>query len=138
MHVSLPDIDTGLRVARLRVVFELPSPALDYLTAFQIEPPGKLAFVQWFTRLGQRDRNSGMFKVSAATVLAPGRGAQRVRSCSVIEAVDIRRTAYLAPRLGRDTPSIPRELTSETVLEEWKGEFWVAHHVDKSTFRSLL
>lgn len=129
----------GLRVARLRVIFELPPIIVQHLEDAHITPPGKLAFVQWYTRLGRRDADSGMFKVKAeTTTTGAGHGAQRVRSAAVIEAVDIRRSAYLAPRLGRDTPAIPRELTPESVLDEWLGEFWVNHHSDKAMFRSLL
>ncbi|EJD34586.1 hypothetical protein AURDEDRAFT_176368 [Auricularia subglabra TFB-10046 SS5] len=128
----------GLHVGHLRVILELPPTLVRYLEAARIEPPGKLAFIQWYTKLGRRDADSGMFKVSRQTTLARGQGAQRVRSATVVEAVDIRRSAFLAPRLGRDTPAIPRELTSQTVLEEWECEFWVNHHSDRAMFRSLL
>ncbi|EJD54932.1 hypothetical protein AURDEDRAFT_118252 [Auricularia subglabra TFB-10046 SS5] len=128
----------GLRVGHLRVIFELPPMIAQYLEAAQIPLPGKLAFVQWFTKLGRRDADPGMFKVSAETAFASGQGTQRVRTCAVIEAIDICRSAYLAPRLGRDTPEIREELTSESMLEDWKGDFWVNRHLDPAMFRSLL
>lgn len=128
----------GLRVGHLRVIFELP-PALNrYLKSARIAPPGKLAFVQWYSKLGRRDRDTGMFKVAREHTLTRGAGAERVRSAAVIEAVDIRRSAFLAPRLDRDNPSIPREITSESVLEDWPGEFWINHHVDRPDRKSVV
>ncbi|EJD43101.1 hypothetical protein AURDEDRAFT_167779 [Auricularia subglabra TFB-10046 SS5] len=70
----------GLRVGHLRVIFELPPTLVRYLEAARITPPGKLAFVQWFTKLGRRDRDSGMFKISRETALARGQGAQRMHA----------------------------------------------------------
>ncbi|KZV82448.1 hypothetical protein EXIGLDRAFT_684827 [Exidia glandulosa HHB12029] len=128
----------GLRIAHLRVIFELPDKALARLEELHIEDPGKLAFVQWFTRLGRRDVDSTMFKVSRETQYIPGQGSNTQRRVSVIEASDIRRSCHLVPRLGRDTTSIPRDLTSDNILEEWEGEFWVNHWVDKPMYRSLL
>lgn len=127
-----------MRIGRLRVLFELPDELMAYLERARIPPPDKLAFIQWYTPLGRRDRDSGMFKVSAQMAPATTQDTEPVRAVSVIEAVDIRRSAYLVPRLDRENTSIPRELTAENVLDDWEGEFWVNRHFDKATFSSLL
>lgn len=120
------------------MIFELPDSVKARLENLTLDDPGKLAYVQWFTKLGRRDVDSTMFKVSREMQYARGRGSDRERRVAVIEAIDIRRSCHLVPRLDRATKSMPRHLTSDNVLEEWDKEFWVNHWVDKPMYRSML
>ncbi|EJD37920.1 hypothetical protein AURDEDRAFT_173059 [Auricularia subglabra TFB-10046 SS5] len=128
----------GLRVAHLRVIFELPSAVITAIQRLGLEEPGKLAYVQWYTKLGRRDPDCDMFKVSRETRFIAGAGAQKERATSVIPALDIRRSCQLVPRLPRNVKRMPDKLTSDNVLEDWDGEFWLNHFHYKAMYRSLL
>ncbi|EJD44704.1 hypothetical protein AURDEDRAFT_166192 [Auricularia subglabra TFB-10046 SS5] len=128
----------GLRVAHLRVIFELPVAVVTAIARLGLEDPGKLAYVQWYTKLGRRDADSDMFKVSRQMRFIAGAGSQKERSASVISALDIRRSCQLVPRLPRNVKHMPDVLTSDNVLEEWEGDFWLNHFHDKPMYRSLL
>jgi len=125
----------GIRVAQLRVIFEIPllfqNAIFDLL---EIPTPGKLAYVEWFTRPKEIEAPNGLPVVSHLY-----KQGTSVRRTAVIEAVDIRRTCHLIPKLGRRSApeGIPRHLTSTNVLERWK-EFWLNKYVDKAAYRTMF
>jgi hypothetical protein len=125
---------TGLRIGRLRVIFELPRMLCGWLERQGIPPPDKLAYVEWYTNLGRRDRVTNMFKVKR--LYEKGINGLPVPAASIIEAADIRRSCFLAPAL--DTVKIPGHINSDNVLDVWTGEFWVNGRVDHALYRSLL
>ncbi|TFY50237.1 hypothetical protein EVG20_g11637, partial [Dentipellis fragilis] len=56
---------TGLRVARVRVLFRIPSQFNDALfNAHHVSAPEQLAFVEWFTEPKSRDRDHQMYTVT--------------------------------------------------------------------------
>lgn len=88
-----PDI----RVARLRVIFELPEHVHeDIFDRLRIPRPGKLAYIEWFSKPGQVDDVTGMYTVRRAFT---GTGQAARRQASVIESVDIRRSCHLVAKL---------------------------------------
>jgi hypothetical protein len=97
---------TGLRVARVRAIFNLP------LQFGQLPHP--LAYIEWFTALGQLDRVTGMYSIRHST--------RHHRPNAEIIAVDrIVRSAHL---MGKSGQEINRNWTTSNVLE--KAEiFWV-------------
>ncbi|KAI0076769.1 hypothetical protein K474DRAFT_1597442 [Panus rudis PR-1116 ss-1] len=90
----------GLRVARVRVIFELP-PRFDVNTVL-------LAYVEWFTPLGRVDPITGMHMVTRSTrCLQP--------NASIIPLHDIISPCHLVAKCGS---KIDRTLTSANVLEK--------------------
>jgi hypothetical protein len=105
----------GLRVGQVRVIFNLPPQFGSYLHP--------LAYVEWFTPLGTKDKVTGMYSVSRSTRL--GR-----RNAQVISATCIVRACHLVGKTGRD---IDHSWTTENVLEE-ANTFWVNRYIDVDTF----
>ncbi|KAH9847789.1 hypothetical protein C2E23DRAFT_764843 [Lenzites betulinus] len=80
----------GLRVARVRVIFQLP---FSYnMARLNITEP--LAYLEWFTPFRTVDSATGMYIVSAST-------RQHRRFCSVIPISLISRSCHLIPRWGK-------------------------------------
>lgn len=88
----------GQRVGQVRVIFTLPSKNENE----------HLAYIEWFTKFSEPDRNHGMLKLNRELD-----GEARVVS---IEAVSsIRRSVHLLPKFG---PKVPEHWTSANVLEK--------------------
>ncbi|KAH8987479.1 hypothetical protein EDB86DRAFT_3065716 [Lactarius hatsudake] len=91
----------GLRIAQVRVVFQLPNKVLSQLfPSTDISPPTHLAYVEWFSPIPTTpDSNSRLFGVSRLT---------RNGRClaSVIPVDNIYSSVHLLPRFGQleDTP----------------------------------
>ncbi|KAI0694820.1 hypothetical protein C8Q76DRAFT_634235 [Earliella scabrosa] len=115
----------GLRVARVRAIFTLPS---SYDAAiFDIHDP--LAYVEWFTPFQVVDPATGMYIVSHST-------RQHRRFASIIPITDIIRTCHLIPVWGK---RIDPSWTSDTVLDRCTKFFvnpYLRHH-DFVLFRYL-
>ncbi|EJD37744.1 hypothetical protein AURDEDRAFT_72956, partial [Auricularia subglabra TFB-10046 SS5] len=125
--------DVGIRVAQLRVLFALPDEFTALFKQLRIPSPGKLAYVEWFSKPGETDDLTGMFHVRRS--FRSGVQAD-VRQAAVIEAVDIRRSAHLVAKLSGHKPSIPLHLTVHNLYERWK-EFWLNNYVDKAAYRTI-
>ncbi|KAH9041912.1 hypothetical protein EDB83DRAFT_2228083, partial [Lactarius deliciosus] len=91
----------GLRIAQVRVVFQLPNKVLSQLfPSTDVAPPTHLAYVEWFSPIPTTlDSNSRLFKVSRLT-----RNGWRL--ASVIPVDNIYSSVHLLPRFGQleDTP----------------------------------
>ncbi|KAH8986507.1 hypothetical protein EDB83DRAFT_2240317 [Lactarius deliciosus] len=91
----------GLRIAQVRVVFQLPNKVLSQLfPSTDVAPPTHLAYVEWFSPIPTTpDSNSRLFKVSRLT-----RNGRRL--ASVIPVDNIYSSVHLLPRFGQleDTP----------------------------------
>lgn len=115
-NVNLPYIktrhlinhDTGVRIAQVRVVFQIPKRKIDEV-APSLECSPYLAYVEWFSPLpAAPDPKHKMFKVTRS--MQNGR-----RSASVIRVDSILGSVHLFPRFGV-TP--PQEWNTFTVLEQ--------------------
>src|ERR1700733_9757889 len=106
---------TGLRVARVRAIFNLP-PQFGQL-------PHPLAYVEWFTALGQLDRVTGMYSIRHSTC--------HHRPNAEIIAVDrIVPSAHLMGKSGRE---INCNWTTSNILQ--KAEvFWVNPYINTDMF----
>lgn len=105
----------GLRVARVRVIFDLP-PQFGRL-------PHPLAYIEWFTALGHPDPVTGMYSVRHST-------RHRRPNAEIISVDRIVRSAHLMGKSGRQ---LNRNWTTSNVLE--KAEvFWVNPYINIDMF----
>jgi hypothetical protein len=106
--VYLTDHYAGVRIAQVRVVFQIPRRAIhDVAPSFDTSP--HLAYVEWFSPLAAApDPKHKMYKLTRAT--QNGR-----RSASIIQVDTILGSVHLFPRFGTTTP---REWNNFTVLEQ--------------------
>ncbi|KAH9842998.1 uncharacterized protein C8Q71DRAFT_720384 [Rhodofomes roseus] len=91
---------TDTRVARVRVLFDLPE-------QFGILPH-RLAYVEWYTPLRRRDPGTGLYLVSRST-----RNGGRPNA-SIVSVDKIRRGCHLIPKYGR---TVDKELTMDNALD---------------------
>ncbi|KAH9009338.1 hypothetical protein EDB84DRAFT_1280521, partial [Lactarius hengduanensis] len=94
-------VNKGLRIAQVRVVFQLPNKVLPQLfPSTDVAPPTHLAYVEWFSTIPTTpDSNSRLYRVSRLT-----RNGRRL--ASVIPVDDIYSSVHLLPRFGQleDSP----------------------------------
>jgi hypothetical protein len=114
--VDLTFIDTGhltnncidVRVAQVRVVFQIPGRAINEVAPL-LETSPHLAYVEWFTPLSAApDPKHKLYKVTRATQRQDGR-----RIASIINVDSILGSVHLLPHFGATTG----EWNSFTVLE---------------------
>ncbi|KAH8990406.1 hypothetical protein EDB86DRAFT_3235371 [Lactarius hatsudake] len=86
----------GLRIAQVRVVFQLPSKVLPQLfPSAEVAPPTHLTYVEWFSPIPTTlDSNSCLYRVSKLA-----RNGRRL--ASVIPVNDIYSSVHLLPRFGQ-------------------------------------
>ncbi|KAI0083765.1 hypothetical protein BDY19DRAFT_899724 [Irpex rosettiformis] len=107
----------GLRIARLRVIFELP-PELGRMAH-------PLAYIEWYTPFQRFDPVTNLYQVS--------RSSHNRRPNAAIVSVDhILGTCHLAAKCGAE---IDRDLTSENVLDR-ASVFTVNPYLNFHTFTS--
>jgi len=110
----------GLRVAQLRVIFELPPQFGSY--------PHPLAYLEWFTSLGNPDPLTGMHTVTRST-------RQSRRNAAIVPVTQIACRCHLIGKLGKEISSA---WTMDNVLEQ-QGTYYYVNpyvHVDMfTTFR---
>jgi hypothetical protein len=110
----------GLRIAQVRVLFDLPSHFLPGSST--PSTPTRLASVEWFKPFHHRDPLTGMFRLSRATQ----------SGLPVTEIVPIDRivgSAHLMPRFGTN---IDRRWSHYLVLEQCRSFLlndWITPHV---------
>ena len=106
---DLTNSTQGLRIAQVRIVFQIPKRSVGEVFLSQdITPPTYLVYVEWFTPLpATPDPKHGMYKVSR---LPPGR-SQHVE---IIPVDAILGSVHLFPRFG---PVSTQELNSFTSLD---------------------
>ena len=109
----------GLRVAQVRLLFDLPPQFGPY--------PHRLAYIEWFTRLGALDPNTGLH-----TVTRSSRQAQR--NAEIVSADRIVRGCHLMPRFGQ---SILSSWTTANVLELESIQYFVNPYINVDTFTLL-
>jgi len=95
----IPGTLNGLRLARVRVIFELP-PQFGLW-------PHPLAYIEWYTSFQRVDPTTGMYVVSRST--------RNHRPNAAVVSVDrIHRYCHL---IGKSGSEIPQEWTSNSVLD---------------------
>ncbi|KAI9068219.1 hypothetical protein FKP32DRAFT_1562189 [Trametes sanguinea] len=109
-----------LRVARVRVIFDLPR----MYDARAIGITGPLAYVEWFMPFHAVDEVTGMYVVSPST-------RQRRRYASVIPLSDIERTCHLIPCWGKQ---IQRRVVVGDVLDNTGMKFFVNPYLRHEDF----
>ena len=108
-------ITTGLRVAQVHVLFDLP-PQFGILSC-------PLAYVEWFTPLGIPDHITGMYIVR--------RSMRRHEPNTEVILVDrLVRGCHLMGKAGR---IIDRAWTSENILAK-ATNFWVNNYINADMF----
>lgn len=114
-------------MAQVRLIFELPSAALDVWFNDGIPTPPRLAYIEWFTAFSRPERFHGMHKIRRVV----NQEGQRV--ASIIPVTNIRRSVHLFPKFG---PVAPRDWKSSTVLDESKF-FFVNYTSDRHAFVTM-
>ena len=96
---KLSNCSSALRIAQVRVVFELPNKIISQVfPSPDVTPPQHLAYVEWFSSIPTTpDSNSRLYKVSR--LVQNGR-----RVASVIPVDHILSSIHLLPRFGQGTP----------------------------------
>lgn len=106
----------GLRVAQVRVIFDLP--------AHLSKCPHPLAYVEWFTPLGRPDAFTGLYSITRST-------RNTRRNSSIVSVHSILRGCHLMARCPREVPST---WTAENVLEQGGIQFFLNHYINVDTF----
>ncbi|KAI0643893.1 hypothetical protein C8Q79DRAFT_914885 [Trametes meyenii] len=110
----------GLRVARIRLIFQLPQQLNP--VAFSITDP--LTYVEWFTPFQVVDGPTGMYVVLPSM-------RQHQRNASVIPITDIQRTCHLIPCWGK---RIDRQVVEGDVLDNTAMKFFVNPYLRHHNF----
>jgi hypothetical protein len=116
----------GIKIGRLRVIFEIPKAALPHTFAAEITPPKHLAYIEWYSLSDTKDADSHLYDVRKIT--APDQ-----RKASIVELKDVRRTCQLWPKFG---PVANKEWTSANVLDKC-NHFYLSNFTDMYTFQSF-
>jgi hypothetical protein len=111
----LSQISTGLRVAQVRILFDLP-PQFGVISS-------PLAYVEWFTPLGVPDDITGMYVVRRST-------RRREANSEVVTVDRFVRGCHLMGKAGRN---MDRAWTSENVLQK-ATHFWVNNYITHDMF----
>ena len=114
-----PFFFVGLRVAQVRLIFNLPPQFGSF--------PHPLAYIEWFTRLGNPDPNTGLYSITRST-----RNAQR--NAEIVSVDRIIRGCHLIARCGQ---SILSSWTTDNVLELNSTQFLVNPYINVDTFTIL-
>ena len=109
----------GLRVAQVRLLFNLPPQFGPY--------PHPLAYIEWFTRLGAPDPNTGLHSVACST-------RQAQRNAEVVSVDRIIRGCHLMARCGQ---SITSSWTADNVLEQSSLQYFVNPYINVDSFTLL-
>ena len=109
------NISTGLRVAQVHVIFDLP-PQFGIISS-------PLAYIEWFTPLGVPDPITGMHVVRRST--------RRCEPNTELVTVDrLIRGCHLIGKAGR---VMDRAWTNENVLQKAMN-FWVNNYINQDMF----
>jgi len=124
---ALTDLNTGIRVARLRAIFAVPKRLEAALFARNV--PGPLAVVEWFSAPAKRlNHVNGMFPVARSF------GSDGKQQYGIIELADVRRGCQLIPKFGRS--NVAHNLTPHSVLDGY-DEFYLNNRADKDSYQSI-
>lgn len=116
---SYVNIFVGLRVGQIRVIFNLP---LQFGLYFGLYPH-PLAYVEWFTPLGTKDKVSELQSISRST------RALR-RNAEIISATRLVRSCHLVGKCGR---KIDERWGTDNILEEAEA-FWLNRYIHLDMF----
>ncbi|KZV91631.1 hypothetical protein EXIGLDRAFT_769682 [Exidia glandulosa HHB12029] len=98
----------GIRAGQLRVLFEIPEHVqISIFDRLHIPRPGKLAYLEWFSKLGAPDEVTGMYAVKRS--MRSGNRASERQAC-IVEAIDLRRSCHFIVKLGARDTGIPLHL----------------------------
>jgi hypothetical protein len=109
---------TGLRVAQVRAIFNLP--------AHYKSEDHPLAYIEWFRPLHTRDPLTNMYRLRRSTV-------NRQRHAAIIRVPDIWQACHLEPRFG--SGSVSTSWTTDNVLEV-SDEFYFNYYINLSHFEN--
>ena len=106
-------------VAQVRLIFNLPP---------QFGPfPHPLTYIEWFTKLGSPDPNTGLHSVTRST-------RQGKRNAEVVSVDRIVRACHLIPRFGH---AVSSTWTTDNVLELNSLHYFVNPYINVDTFTVL-
>lgn len=122
----------GLRVARVRTVFQIPSDLETSAFGADVKPPAHLAVIEWFTppQLRERDPDHRMYPVTYSVV---GGRRSKKHEYAIVELNTIRHGCQLLPDFGE---TVNRTWTSSTVLDDC-DRFFVNNWRDHLTYQTI-
>ena len=109
----------GLRIAQVRLIFNLPSQFGSFRHP--------LAYIEWFTPLGRSDPNTGLYSITRST-------RQGQRNAEVVSVDRIVRGCHLMARSGQ---TIPSSWTTDNILEQSSIQYLVNPYINVDTFTLL-
>ncbi|KAJ4471515.1 hypothetical protein J3R30DRAFT_3380347 [Lentinula aciculospora] len=87
------------RIGRVKVVFSIPQSKWDTLFPPHCPPPTHLAYVEWFSKFGNRqEAHSGLYRVKKQV------SSDKIVAASVISLEMIMRSVHLLPKWGGAVP----------------------------------
>ncbi|KAI0088972.1 hypothetical protein BDY19DRAFT_1006916 [Irpex rosettiformis] len=120
---------TGYRVARLRVIFSIPSHAVTQLFPPNTPPPRYLAYVEWFTPFPRDPHPHHLLYHIKRSVRTDG-----LPLASVIPLNHIRHSIQLFPSFG---PVVSHIYSSENVLDMCPS-FYVNSFTDRHSYHTVI
>ena len=109
----------GLRVAHVRLIFNLPPQFGKF--------PHPLAYIEWFTHMGNPDANTGLHTLTRST-------RQGRRNAEIVSVDRIVRGCHLMARCGQNIPS---SWTTDNILEQNSIHFLLNPYINVETFTLL-
>ena len=110
----------------IRVIFKIPDRFILPTFGPDIEPPGTLAYVEWFTRPRHKVPAHKMYPVSHS------KRSSGIRNASVIEINSQLHPCQLFPKFGN---RVNQAWTSDNVLERCE-QFFVNNWLDLHTYQT--
>ena len=109
----------GLRVAHVRLIFNLPPQFGKF--------PHPLAYIEWFTHMGNPDANTGLHTLTRST-------RQGRRNAEIVSVDRIVRGCHFMARCGQNIPS---SWTTDNILEQNSIHFLLNPYINVETFTLL-
>lgn len=123
--------DVGTRAARLRAIFRFP----EKIHGGAEEWTGTrdpLAYVEWYSKFSPvPDKFHKMYSVSRLTARTDGTYPGKI-----IPLSQIRQCCQLTPHFGTDDDSIPKDWTSDTVLD-LASQFWLNNWTSMYAYQTV-
>ena len=115
-------------MARLRAIFKVPKHMEAATFGENVEAPGHLAYIEWFTQPKEKDNNNGMYPITYSCT-----GPSREREYAIVELDSVVRPCQLFPNFGE---MADRSWTSDNVLDIC-SQFYISNWKDQLTFQTI-
>ena len=108
----------GLRVAQVRLIFDLPPHFGPFLHP--------LAYIEWFTPFGRLDASTGLYSITRST-------RNTRRNSAIVSVNSILRGCHLMARYPQEVPSTC-QWTTDNILEQGCIQYLFNPYISVDTF----